>query len=138
MTDAPITDASSATGKAAADPALRLAGALAPVVAAAAARNGAALDAAAMPALAGSLADALAADPALAHAVNAEPWYRSRVTWGAIVAALAPLAGLVAGHELSPDERSMLIDLATAAGTLAGAGLALYGRWAARVPIGRR
>lgn len=116
----------------------RLAEAILPAVAAAAGRGGAPLPSEALPALAGSIRSAIAGDPALAHAVNAEPWYRSRVTWGALVAGLAPLIGFVVGHELGPDERSMLVDLATAAGTMAGAALALYGRWAARVPIGGR
>lgn len=116
----------------------RLAEALLPAVAAAAGRAGAPLGGEQLPALAGSLQSAIAGDPALAHALNAEPWYRSRVTWGALVAGLAPLIGLLVGHELGPDERSMLVDLATAAGTMAGAALALYGRWAAKVPIGGR
>lgn len=120
------------------DAAGRLAQALLPAVAEAAGRSGAPLSQQQLPALAGSLAGAIASDPALAHAVNGEPWYRSRVTWGALVAAVAPLIGLLVGHELRPDERSMLVDLATAGGTMAGAALALYGRWAARVPIGGR
>lgn len=116
----------------------RLAAALLPAVASAAGRSGAPLADEQLPALAGSLETAIAGDPALAHAVNGEPWYRSRVTWGALVAGLAPLIGLVVGHELGPDERRMLVDLATAAGTMAGAALALYGRWAAKVPLGGR
>ena len=77
-----------------------------------------------------------ASDPALRHAVNAEPWYRSRVTWGAIVAAAAPLIGLVVGHEIGVEERSLLVDIAMAGGSIAGAALALHGRWIAKVPIG--
>ena len=115
----------------------RLASALAPSIAAAAARSGAPLAAAEMPALGAAVAEAIAADPALHHAANAEPWYRSRVTLGAIVAGLSPLIGLVAGHELGADERSLLVDLAMAAGSLAGALIALHGRWVARVPLGR-
>lgn len=131
-----MTDIASAAGPA--EPVRRLADALTPAIAAAAVKGGAPLAAADLPALAGTLAGVIAEDPALTHAVNGEPWYRSRVTWGALVAALAPFVGLIVGHQLSPDERSIMIDLGTAAGTLAGAGLALYGRWVARVPIGQR
>lgn len=82
---------------------------------------------------AGRAGDAIG--PLLAHATNAEPWYRSRVTWGAIVAGIAPLAGLF-GTALSPDQQDGAVQALVAAGTLAGAGLALWGRWRARRPIG--
>lgn len=115
----------------------RLAEPLAKAVAEAAARRGTAVAEADLPALAETVAGAIAADPALGHAVNAEPWYRSRVTWGAIIAALAPVIGIVAGREIGAEEQSLLADAAMAAAGLAGAALALYGRWVARVPLGR-
>ncbi len=115
----------------------RLAASLAPALAKAAARGGTPVEASELPGLGGAVAAAIAADPALRHAVNGEPWYRSRVTWGAIIAGLAPVLGLLAGHELGEDERSLLVDIAMAAASLAGALIALYGRWMARVPLGR-
>lgn len=88
-------------------------------------------------AVAGEAADRAGAAlaPLLAHATNGEPWYRSRVTWGAIVAGLAPLAGLF-GEALSAEHQEGVVQVLVAAGTLAGAGLALWGRWQARRPIG--
>jgi len=85
-----------------------------------------------VPAIAAAVADEAAADPALRHAANSEAWYASRVTWGALIAAIAPILGMVLGRTIGMD------DLGTAAGTLIGAGLALYGRWFARTPIGSR
>ncbi len=114
----------------------RLAASLAPALAAAV-RGGNPVGAADLPDLGGAVAAAIAADPALRHAVNGEPWYRSRVTWGAIIAGLAPVIGLLAGHEIGEDERSLFVDIAMAAGSLAGALIALHGRWIARVPLGR-
>ncbi|SHE61052.1 hypothetical protein SAMN02745157_0552 [Kaistia soli DSM 19436] len=118
--------------------AARLAGSLTPAIAAAAARGGAIVPSADLPALGAAVADAIASDPALNHVANVEPWYRSRVTWGAIIAALAPLIALLAGHELGADERSALVDIAMAGGSIAGALIALHGRWVAKVPLGSR
>lgn len=94
------------------------------------------LTTAAAPAVAEAIAAEVARDPAILHAVNGEPWYASRVTWGAIIAALAPLLGLALGHTISSADQASIGEIATAAGTLLGAGLALYGRWAAKKPIG--
>jgi hypothetical protein len=90
---------------------------------------------AAAPTITRALAEELAADPALRHAANAEPWYTSRVTWGAIIAGLSPILGLVLGHTLTAEDRGTLAEIAVALGTLTGAGLALYGRWRARTPL---
>lgn len=120
------------------DLANRLAASLTPAIAAAAAQSGTAVPQADLPALASAVADAIADDPVLTHVANAEPWYRSRVTWGAIVAALAPLIALLAGHELGADERSALVDIAMAGGSIVGALIALHGRWVAKVPLGSR
>lgn len=85
-----------------------------------------------------AIVEEMAADPAVIHAANAEPWYASRVTWGAIIAALAPLLGLVLGHAVSAEDQASLGEIAVAIGTLVGAGLTLYGRWRARAPLGRK
>lgn len=80
----------------------------------------------------------IAADPAVRHAANNEPWYQSRVTWGAIIAALAPILGLLLGHSVTAADQASLGEIAVALGTLAGSGFALYGRWRARGPINFR
>jgi len=83
-----------------------------------------------------AIIEEVAADPAVIHASNAEPWYVSRVTWGAIIAALAPILGLIFGHAISAEDQASLGQIAVAIGTLVGAGLTLYGRWMARAPLG--
>ena len=84
------------------------------------------------------IAAEIAADPAVLHATNAEPWYASRVTWGAIIAALAPILGLALGRTVGAADQAALTEIVSAGGSLLGAALALYGRWVARVPIGSR
>lgn len=71
----------------------------------------------------------------LAHATNEEPWYRSRVTWGAVVAGAASVASAF-GLVLGPEDRDLLVGVLTAAGGFFGAALTLYGRWIARRPLG--
>jgi hypothetical protein len=93
------------------------------------------LTAALAPTITRALEQELAADPALRHVANAEPWYASRVTWGAILAALSPILGLVFGHTLTSEDQASFAEIAVALGTLTGAGLALYGRWRARAPL---
>lgn len=82
-----------------------------------------------------AIIEEIAADPVVIHAANAEPWYASRVTWGAIIAALAPILGLGLGHAIPAEDQATLGEIAVAIGTLIGAGLTLYGRWRARAPI---
>jgi Na+-transporting NADH:ubiquinone oxidoreductase subunit NqrC len=69
------------------------------------------------------------------HATNNEPWYQSRVTWGAVISIILPILGTlgVATDTINPDE---LVALCVAGGTVVGGILTLYGRWAARKPIG--
>jgi hypothetical protein len=71
----------------------------------------------------------------VAHATNAEPWYQSRVTWGAIVAGAASVASAL-GLTLGPEERDLAVGVLASAGGLFGAVLTLYGRWIARRPLG--
>lgn len=78
---------------------------------------------------------AQAVAPIIAHATNSEPWYQSRVTWGAILAALAGVLGLF-GVVFDIDAQGRVLDLVIALGPVIGAGIALYGRWAAKKPIG--
>ncbi|WP_040879029.1 hypothetical protein [Kaistia granuli] len=87
------------------------------------------------PTITRAIVEEIAADPAVRHAANAEPWYQSRVTWGAIIGATAPVLGLGLGHAPSPGDQASLVEIAVAVGSLTGAGLALYGRWRARTPL---
>jgi hypothetical protein len=67
---------------------------------------------------------------------NAEPWYLSRVTWGALVTLATPLLAW-AGWTLEPDDREAIVTAALLVGPALGGCLTLYGRWAAQAPIGR-
>ena len=73
--------------------------------------------------------------PVVDHLTNNEPWYRSRVTWGAIGAIALPLLGFVGvgSDVISMDE---FVTGGLAVGTMASGLLTLYGRWTAQKPIG--
>ena len=73
--------------------------------------------------------------PLVEHIANQEPWYQSRVTWGAIIAGAAPLAGLL-GREISAEDQMQMVSALAALGTLIGVAVTLYGRWRAMKPIG--
>ena len=79
--------------------------------------------------------EVLRSDPALEHVTNAEPWYRSRVTVGAILSAAAPVLGLI-GFQVSPESRDLLVGVIVALGSVVGPALTLYGRWVAKRPLG--
>lgn len=66
---------------------------------------------------------------------NNEPWYQSRVTWGAILAALAGILGMF-GYALPDDLQGKIVEGIVKAGPLIAAALTLYGRWVAKKPIG--
>jgi len=70
--------------------------------------------------------------PIVVNATNSEPWFQSRVTWGAIAAILSGLgtaASLLAAGDWSPE-----LWLA-ALGSVGGGAGTLFGRWAAKKPI---
>lgn len=73
--------------------------------------------------------------PEIISATNNEPWYRSRVTLGALLAAIAGVLGLF-GYAFPLEAQGKVIDFILALGPLIGAALTLYGRWAAKRPIG--
>lgn len=74
--------------------------------------------------------------PIVANATNSEPWYRSRVTLGALLAAIAGVLGIF-GFSLAPEDQSKILDLIVAIGPVVGGALALYGRWVAKKPLGQ-
>jgi len=72
--------------------------------------------------------------PALEHLTNNEPWYQSRVTWGAIFAILGGVAtiGTMAANGVPLSWETYGPPLGSIGGGLG----TLYGRWKARKPIG--
>lgn len=74
--------------------------------------------------------------PIVEHVANQEPWYQSRVTWGAIVAVGAGLAGL-AGYTLDAEDQAGLVNAVVGAAAVIGGLITWYGRWRAKKPIGR-
>lgn len=81
------------------------------------------------------IAARVAADPVVQHVTNSEPWYRSRVTWGAIISIATPVLGM-AGVALAPEDREAIITAALLLGPAVGGLVSLYGRWVSRKPIG--
>lgn len=73
--------------------------------------------------------------PVVDHLTNQEPWYKSRVTWGAIASIALPLLGAF-GVSSDVIDADQFIALGLALGTAAGGVLTLYGRWAAKKPLG--
>jgi drug/metabolite transporter (DMT)-like permease len=73
--------------------------------------------------------------PTLEHLANAEPWYRSRVTWGAIVSIGLPALGAL-GVATDWIDQETAISVAMAVGSAVGGLITLYGRWKAKRPIG--
>jgi len=83
-----------------------------------------------------------AIQPVLEHLTNNEPWYQSRVTWGAIIAGVAGVAGLL-GYSFDAEDQAFWVDnisqgitLATSIASLLGGAIAWYGRWKAKKPLG--
>lgn len=72
--------------------------------------------------------------PVVKHLTNNEPWYQSRVTWGAIIAVSGPVLSLVgvSADVIDPD---LAVSISTATVSLVGGALTLYGRWRARKPL---
>jgi hypothetical protein len=73
---------------------------------------------------------------AVQHATNTEPWYQSRVTWGAIIAVGGGLAG-IAGYSVDVDDQAQIVNGIVGLTTAVGGLIAWYGRWRAKKPIGQ-
>jgi hypothetical protein len=73
--------------------------------------------------------------PRIDHLTNAEPWYQSRVTWGAIIIILTRLLAHF-GYKIPEELHGAILDLIIAFGPYFGAGVALWGRWVSKKPIG--
>lgn len=72
--------------------------------------------------------------PVVLSATNNEPWYQSRVTWGAIASITLPLLGVL-GVTSDVVDADTLVAIGMAAGSAVGGLLTLYGRWRARKPL---
>jgi hypothetical protein len=83
------------------------------------------------PAVRQEVANAVA--PVIEHLTNNEPWYQSRVTWGAVFAILGGIATI--GTAAANGETSAEVYTTAGMSILGGLGT-LYGRWAARKPLG--
>jgi muramidase (phage lysozyme) len=70
--------------------------------------------------------------PVIDHLTNNEPWYQSRVTLGALASIIAGVAA-IAGYAW---DAGAVLQFLIAIGPVVGGFLALYGRWAAKKPIG--
>lgn len=73
--------------------------------------------------------------PGVQHATNTEPWYQSRVTWGALGAIVLPALGFLGITSDIVSLNDFVVGGMTLASVVSGA-LTLYGRWKARKPIG--
>jgi hypothetical protein len=74
-------------------------------------------------------------EPTLMNLANQEPWYRSRVTIGAIISISVPILGAF-GIATDWIDLEQATTIGIAIGTAFGGMLTLYGRWKARKPIG--
>jgi hypothetical protein len=83
------------------------------------------------PAVRQEVANAVA--PVIEHLTNNEPWYQSRVTWGAVFAILGGIATI--GTAAANGETNAEVYTTAGMSILGGLGT-LYGRWAARKPLG--
>lgn len=72
--------------------------------------------------------------PSILHVTNNEPWYQSRVTWGALGAIVLPLLGFAGITSDVVSLNDFIVGGMTLASVVSGA-VTLWGRWKARKPI---
>lgn len=71
----------------------------------------------------------------IVHSTNSEPFYQSRVFWGAILGLLATVLG-VFGVAFPSELQGTVLTIIMSALPLVGGLFALYGRFMSRKPIG--
>lgn len=71
-------------------------------------------------------------NPRVQHVTNTEPWWRSRVTWGAVTAILSGGFGISALAKAGSTDGALYTPFVMS--IVGGAGT-LYGRWKARTPL---
>lgn len=69
------------------------------------------------------------------HLTNSEPWYQSRVTWGAIISILFAVLPVV-GVQLDWIDRDTATNIGLALGGAVGGLVTLWGRYVSQKPIG--
>ena len=77
--------------------------------------------------------------PILVHLSSNEKWWQSRVTLGALAAAVAGILSLFGFVYTSDDQKlwvEVVFQLAPVILSLGGGALAWYGRWKAKKPLG--
>lgn len=74
--------------------------------------------------------------PRIEYLTNTEPWWQSRTTLGALIIIVTRLLAHF-GQEIPPELHGAILDLLIAFGPYFGAGLALWGRWISKKPLGR-
>ncbi len=78
-------------------------------------------------------------EPTLQNITNAEPLWRSRVIWGALLSAIGATSALI-GVPIAAELQSRILDVimlwVTLIGLVSGPALTLWGRLRARKPIG--
>ena len=75
--------------------------------------------------------------PQIEHLANAEPWYRSRVTLGAIISSVCAAIAIFTGTAIGAEDQALAVEIIAGVGVLAGNAFTAYGRWVAKKPIGR-
>lgn len=73
--------------------------------------------------------------PIVQNLTNNEPWYRSRVTWGALVAIALPLLRAI-GVNTDLIDQGSVVDIIMSLVAAAGGLYVLYGRYVGKKPLG--
>jgi len=74
--------------------------------------------------------------PRIEYLTNTEPWWQSRTTLGAMIIIASRLLAHF-GYAIPEELHGAILDLIIAFGPYFGAGLALWGRWISKKPLGR-
>lgn len=89
-------------------------------------------DLSAVPAIVNALGPVI---DAIMHSTNTEPFYKSRVFWGSVIALVAAALGAF-GIAFPSDMQGQILTAVMAGLSLIGPIIALYGRFKAKKPIG--
>lgn len=90
-------------------------------------------DPSAVPAITAAVMDEV--QPRIEYLTNTEAWWQSRTTVGALIIIVSRLLAHF-GHDIPADLHGAVLDLIIAFGPYFGAGLALWGRWISKKPMG--
>jgi len=72
--------------------------------------------------------------PQIDHLTSSEPWFKSRVVWGAVLIFVTRLLAHF-GYAIPQELHGAILDMLIAFGPYIGAGIALWGRYAKK-PLG--